>query len=133
MTGIPASEFYSLSGKFPDFVPFLDPARLSQISRNMLTGTTQFQATMQTLNKEWADFVGTRLQENTQLLRALGECKTLPDAQSAYAQFWEKAASQYSEEAQRVMRITQGAVEEATRIAQEPVNAANDPGNTRAA
>ena len=39
--------------------------------------------------------------------------------QRAYMQFLEKALSQYEEETQRLMRITQGAVEDATHIAQE--------------
>lgn len=133
MTGIPAGEFYTFSGKSPDFAPFLDFARFSQISRNMLTGTTQFNATIQALNTEWVEFLGTRLQENGQLFHALGECKTLPDAQNAYAKYLEKTLSQYTEEAQRIMRMAQGAVEEAARVAQEPIKAANDPAHPRAA
>jgi hypothetical protein len=50
--------------------------------------------------------------------------------QRAYVQFWEKALSQYGEETQRLMRITQGAIEEAAHIAQERIEVTN--GNARA-
>ena len=67
-----------------------------------------------------------RLHEDSQLLQALGECKgELPSMQRAYAQFWEKALSQYEEETQRLMRITQGAMEEAANIAQERIEITN--------
>jgi hypothetical protein len=45
--------------------------------------------------------------------------------QRAYLQFWEKALSQYGEETQRLMRITQGAMEDAAYIAQEHIEATN--------
>jgi len=45
--------------------------------------------------------------------------------QRAYVQFWEKALSQYEEETQRLIRITQGAVEDAAHIAQEHIEATN--------
>jgi hypothetical protein len=50
------------------------------------------------------------------------------DVQRAYVQFLEKASSQYSEETQRLMRITQGAVEEAAHVGQEPVEGTNGNG-----
>lgn len=113
MTGLSASEFHSSSGQLPDSTaPF---AQFDQMSRSMLAGTTQFNASVQALNKEWTEFIGKRLQEEAQLFHALGECKTLSEAQSAYARFWENAFSQYSEEAQRVVRIAQSAVATASR------------------
>jgi hypothetical protein len=66
------------SGKFPDFVPFLNFVAL--------------------------------IQQNSKL----STCREFPSMQRAYTHFWEKALSQYEEEAQRLMRITQGAVEDAT-------------------
>jgi dUTPase len=56
--------------------------------------------------------------------------------QRAYMQFWEKALSQYEEETQRLMRIAQGAVEDATqtaREAQERIAATNGNANGRGA
>ena len=63
--------------------------------------------------------------KDSQLLQTLRECKGLPSMQRAYVQFWEKAFSQYEEERQRLLRITKGAMEEATHIAQERIEATN--------
>src|SRR3984893_2573941 len=127
MANQPTSDIYS--GKFPDSVPFFDFAGLVEMSRNTLTETAKLNSklstTLQALGKEWTQFVGARLHEDSQLLQALGECRELPNMQRAYAQFWEKALSQYEEETQRLVRITQGAMEEAAHIAQERIEATN--------
>jgi Phasin protein len=91
--------------------------------------TRKMTTTLQALGKEWSDFVGARLREDTQLFRTLSECKELPSWQRAYMEFWEKALSQYEEEAQRLMRITRGAVEGAVQAAQESAKASNDNGD----
>jgi hypothetical protein len=122
------------SGKFPAFPPFFDAAGLIEMSRNTLTETaklnSKWSTTLQALGKEWTGFIGARLHEDTQLLQTLRECKGLPDMQRAYMQFLEKASSQYGEETQRLMRITQGAVEEAAHVAQERIDGTT--GNGRA-
>src|SRR6201994_4447592 len=102
----------SSSAKLPNFVPFFNFAELMQ--RNSKLSTT-----LQAVGKEWSGFVQARLREDTQLLKTLSECRELPSMQRAYMQFWEKALSQYEEETQRLMRITRGAVEDATHAAQE--------------
>ena len=107
------------SGKFPDSVPFFDFAGLLEMSRNTLKLST----TLQALGKEWTEFVGARLHEESQLLQTLRECKELPSMQRAYLQFWEKALSQYGEETQRLVRITQGAMQEAAHSTQERIDA----------
>jgi len=118
------------SGKLPDSVPFFDFAGLIETSRNMMTETVKQNSklsntTLQALGKEWSEFVGARLHEDSQLLQTLRECKELPSIQRAYVQFWEKALSQYEEETQRLLRITNGAMEEAAHIAQERIEATN--------
>ena len=127
MANQPKSDIYS--GKFPASVPAFDFAGLIEMSRNTLTKSAKLNSklgtTLQALGKEWTQFVGARLHEDSQLLQALGECRELPSMQRAYAQFWEKALSQYEEETQRLMRIAQGAVEEAAHIAQERVEVTN--------
>ena len=135
MANQPTSDY---SGKFLASVPFFDFAGLIETSRNTLTETakqnSKLSTTLQALGKEWTEFVGARLHEDSQLLQTLRECKGLPSMQRAYVQFWQKALSQYEEETQRLMRITQGAVEDATHsaqgavedathIAQEPIEA----------
>ena len=127
MANQPKSDIYS--GKFPDSVPFFDFAGLVEMSRNTLTETAKLNSklstTLQALGKEWTEFVGARLHEDSQLLQTLRECRELPSMQRAYVQFWEKALSQYGEETQRLMRITQGAMEDAAHIAQEHIEATN--------
>lgn len=104
-------------------IPFPDLAKVSELNRNILTQSAKFNAqismTLQNLGKEWSEFVGMRLREDMQLVRTVQECKSLPDLQQAYTQFWQNAFTQYGEEAQKVFRITQGAVEEAAHAAQE--------------
>jgi hypothetical protein len=116
MANQPTSDIHS--GKFPDSVPFFDLAGLIQQNSKLST-------TLQALGKEWTEFVGARLREDSRLLQTLRECKELPSMQRAYVQFWEKALSQYQEETQRLMRITQGAVEDAAHIAQERIEPTN--------
>jgi Phasin protein len=116
MANQPTSDIHS--GKFPDSVPFFDLAGLIQQNSKLST-------TLQALGKEWTEFVGARLREDSRLLQTLGECRELPSMQRAYVQFWEKALSQYQEETQRLMRITQGAVEDAAHIAQERIEPTN--------
>jgi hypothetical protein len=117
------------SGKLPDSVPFFDFAGLIEMSRNTMTETvkqnSKVSTTLQALGKEWSEFVGARLHEDSQLLQTLRECRELPSMQRAYVQFWQKALSQYGEETQRLMRITQGAMEEAAHIAKERIEATN--------
>ena len=125
MANQPTSDNYS--GKLPDSVPFFDFTGLIEMSRNTLTETAKLNSklstTLQALGKEWSEFVGARLHEDSQLLQTLRECRELPSMQRAYVQFWQKALSQYEEETQRLMRITQGAIEEAAHIAQERIEA----------
>src|SRR6201995_6207795 len=106
------------SAKRPNFVPFFNFVGLIQQNSKLST-------TLQAVGKEWTEFVKARLREDTQLLKTLAECREFPSMQRAYMQFWEKALSQYEEETQRLMRITQGAVENATHIAQERIEATN--------
>jgi hypothetical protein len=101
-----ASDFHYGSGPFFDFGGFL-------------TKPSQMSTTMQAFGKEWTDFIGARARENSQFLNTLRECKELSSVQRAYMQFWGKALSQYEEETQRLMRIAQGAMQEAPQVAEE--------------
>jgi hypothetical protein len=116
----------SYSGKFPDSMPFFNLAGLTQQNSKLST-------TLQALGKEWTEFIGARLREDSRLLQAFGECRDLPSMQRAYVQFWEKALSQYEEETQRLMRITQGAVEDAAHNAQQRIEATSGDADGRGA
>ena len=52
------------SGKFPDFVPFLNFVGLIQQNSKLST-------TLQALGKEWTEFVQARLREDSRLLKTL--------------------------------------------------------------
>ncbi len=104
-------------------LPFPDLARVSELNGTMFTEAAKFNAhvstTLQNLGKEWSEFVGARLREDVQLFRTINDCRSLQDLQQAYAQFWQTALTQYGDETQRIMRITQGAVDDAANTARE--------------
>lgn len=118
-------------------LPFFDFARVSEMNEHMLSETAKINAklssTMQNIGKEWSEFVGARLHEDQQLLDTLRHCKTLPEVQHAYAKFWQDAFTQYGEEARRMMKISQGVVEETARVVQEQADATIEEVRPRAA
>jgi hypothetical protein len=65
MANQPTSDNYS--SKFPDSVPFFDFAGLMKQNSKLST-------TLQALGKEWTEFVGARLHEDSQLFQTLREC-----------------------------------------------------------
>jgi hypothetical protein len=81
MANQPTSDNYF--GKLPGPIPLFDFAGL--MKQNAQVGTT-----LQALGKEWTEFVGARLHEDSQLFQTLRECRELPSMQRAYVQFWEK-------------------------------------------
>ena len=109
--------------KVAETIPFPDLARVSEMNGTMLNEIAKFNAqvstNMQSVGKEWSEFVGMRLREDAQLFRSIHDCRSLQDLQQVYAQFWQTAFAQYGEEAQRMMKLTQGTVEDATRNARE--------------
>lgn len=104
-------------------LPFPDLARVSELNGTMFNETAKFNAhlstTLQNLGKEWSEFVGARLREDVQLVRTIGDCRSLQDLQQAYAQFWQTAFTQYGDEAQRIMRITQGVADDAAHTVRD--------------
>lgn len=103
-------------------VPFPDLARVGELNGTMFSEAAKFNAhistTWQNIGKEWSEFVGTRLREDVHLFRAIHDCRSVQDLQQVYAQFWQTAFTQYGDEAQRMLRISQGAMEDAARTAQ---------------
>lgn len=104
-------------------VPFPDLARVNEMNGNMLSDATKFNTkvgtTMQQLGKEWFGFVGKRLHEDIELFHAIHACRSLPDLQQVYTLFWQDAFAQYGEQTKRMMRITQGAVDEVVVAVEE--------------
>lgn len=104
-------------------IPFADFAKAGLANGNMLSETAKLNAqvstTLQNIGREWSAFVGLRLREELQFFQAIHDCRSLGDLQHAYARFWQNALTQYGEEAQRMLRITQGVVEETAHAAKE--------------
>jgi len=111
--------------------------RLGEINESFVSEAAKLNArfgtTLQTLGKEWSGFFEARVQEHVQLLEALRDSKTLPEVQQAYARFWQNTFTVYGEQAQRVMRITQGATDDATQIVRESVERTAPGGQSHAA
>ena len=104
-------------------VPFPDLTRVSELNGNVFSEAAKFNAhvgnALQNLGKEWSEFVGTRLREDVQMVRTVYDCRSLQDLQHAYAQFWQTAFTQYGEQAQKMMRVTQGAMDDARHATRE--------------
>ncbi|WP_024574279.1 MULTISPECIES: phasin family protein [unclassified Afipia] len=109
--------------KVAETIPFPDLARVSEMNGTMLNEIAKFNAqvstNMQAVGKEWSEFVGMRLREDAQFFRSIHDCRSLQDLQQVYAQFWQTAFTQYGEEAQRMLKLTQGTVEDVSRTARE--------------
>jgi hypothetical protein len=107
-------------------------AKASELNENMLDQSakinSQVSTTLQNITREWSDFVGTRLREDINLVQTIQGCRSLPNLQQAYMQFWQNAFAQYSEEMVRMLRITQGATQGAVDGA---AHAANENGGTK--
>ena len=93
-------------------------AKARELNENMLTQSMKFNAQVSTnlgnFIQEWSEFVGMRLREDMQLIQTIQGCRSLPDLQQAYTQFWRNAFTHYGEETRRMLRITQGAVDDAS-------------------
>jgi hypothetical protein len=104
-----------------DVVPLFDFSRFSAMNENMFSEAVRLNArlstTMQDIGKEWAAFVGTRLGEDHHLFENLHTCRSVPEMQQVCTRFWLDAFAQYGEEAQRLMRISQGLMQEPVREA----------------
>jgi hypothetical protein len=98
-------------------------AKASELNENMLSQSANFNAqvstTLRNFTQEWSEFVGMRLREDMQLIQTIQGCRSLPELQQAYTQFWQNAITQYGEETQRMLRITQGSLDNAAHAALE--------------
>ena len=103
--------------------PFPDLARVNEMSGSMFSETAKFNAqvgtALQNLGREWTEFVGTRLREDMRLFQSVHDCRSLQDLQQVYSEFWQTAFTQYGDEAQRMLRITHGTMNDATHTARE--------------
>jgi hypothetical protein len=87
-------------------IPVFDLEVLSEISKPALAAATEFQhrtlESMTAYQKEWFGFLNARWQENTAMPARLSACRSLPEVQQVYVDFWQRAADQYSGEYQKL-------------------------------
>jgi hypothetical protein len=111
------------SQAFANVAPLFDFSRFNEINGSVLAEAgklnARISATLQNIGKEWGKFVVTRLSEDNHLVQTLQTCKSPSEAQQAYAEFWATAFKQYGEEAQQLMRITQGAMDETAGVVRQ--------------
>jgi Phasin protein len=92
-----------------------------ELNENVLTASTksntQASMVLQNLFQEWSQFVGMRMRQNMHLIQTIQGCRSFPDMQQAYTQFWQNAFTEYGEETRRMLRIIQGAVDDASDAA----------------
>jgi transcriptional regulator of nitric oxide reductase len=98
-------------------------AKASELNENMLSQSAKLNSQVSTkpqnITQEWSQFVGTRLREDMRLIQTIQSCRSLPDLQQAYTQYWQNAFAQYGEKTRRMLGITQGAVDDAAHAALE--------------
>jgi hypothetical protein len=68
---------------------------------------------LQNFVHEWLEFVGERTRQHTHLIKRIQSCQSVSDLQQVYGEFWQNAFTQYVEEPRRMLRATQGAVDDA--------------------
>ena len=96
-------------------------ANAGELNENELAASTNVNLrgniVLQYLLHEWFGFVGMRMRQHMHLIETIQGCRSLPDVQQAYTQFWQNAFTQYDEETRRILLITQGAVNGASHAA----------------
>lgn len=73
---------------------------------------------LQYLVHEWLEFVAKRTRQHMHIIKNIQSCRSVPDLQQAYGEFWQSAFTQYAEAPRRMMLVTQGGVDETSPGAQ---------------
>ena len=98
-------------------------ANAGELNESVPTRSTDFNAqgrmVLQNILQEWFEFAGMRMRQHVHLNQTIQGCRSLPDLQQAYSQFWQNAFTQYGEETRRMLLITQEAVDNVSHTALE--------------
>jgi Phasin protein len=90
-------------------LPVSDPEVLAEIATPALAAATSFQrgfiGNMTAYQNEWLAFLNTRLQENMTMPARISACRSLPQVQQVYADYWRRTLEQYSREYQHLGEI----------------------------
>ena len=76
------------------------------LNRNLLDNFAAYQ-------KEWLGFLNRRWRENLDVPTRLASCRTLPEVQQVYLDYWKRAAEQYGVEFRHLGEIAQTKLEPA--------------------
>jgi hypothetical protein len=109
----PMSDGISCGGDSWDIVsPFIVPAFALNMWNPLLIGMTKSNGHaaegFATLFSEWQNFVARRLQQDLLLAQKLTQAKTPDGIIAAYADFWQKAASDYAQEYAMIAKLLAG-------------------------
>jgi hypothetical protein len=72
------------------------------------------------LNKEWANFVNGRLQDDFKLPQQLGACKSPQDVFKVYSDFYRHALEDYQAEFAKLTKMGQGLAADVSEAMQMP-------------
>jgi hypothetical protein len=91
--------------------PF-DAQTVAEIADPALAAASTFQrgmvASTIACQREWLGFMNRRWQENLEFPGKLARCRTIPEFQQAYFDYWTRVADQYTGEFQQLGKIVQG-------------------------
>ncbi|MDZ4843618.1 MAG: hypothetical protein SH859_15940 [Hyphomicrobium aestuarii] len=73
---------------------------MDAFNSNMLKTFTSCQS-------EWLGFVGRRMQENLSMCARFASCRSMPDVQKVYMDYWNRTIDQYQDEFQTLVRTVQ--------------------------
>ena len=110
--------------------PFLASAEIaSELARPTSEAMTAFSgsmiATLSSCQREWFGFLGRRMQENMGMPSRLASCRSMPEIQQAYMDYWNRTVDQYQEEFQvlaSTIQQTDGKPRAAAGAAARPEN-----------
>ena len=99
----------------------LDVDVVKELSRPALSAMKAFNgalaANYSNCQNEWLQFLGRRWHENVALPQRLAACKSPVDLQGAWADYWSRTFSQYSEEYQRLAKLCEVTAETGVKAA----------------
>ena len=93
-------------------VPFDTPVEFAnEIARPASKAMDAFNSNMlktfTSCQNEWLGFVGRRMQENLSMPARLASCRSMPDVQQVYMDYWNRTIDQYQDEFQTLVRTLQ--------------------------
>jgi hypothetical protein len=108
---------------FP-FTPNMSIDAIQPMVANMAQISGKGFTSLMEVHREWTAFLAGRLQQDVALVHSLAKCAAPQEIYSVYAEFFQKAFSDYQREFAEMMRLGQTQLAETTAAAQEVREAA---------